>query len=150
MAVQFKGADHLLRNFRNMERAATRQEIDSVMVRALTPLQQETINRAPRSSLKRGVVIAKQRANSRTNREFWVSFRRGIAMRIAHLVEFGTAPHSLAKGASRRKNYLQDRPPFHPGTRPHPFFRPAFESTQDEVYDAAGAGFWALLLSQLQ
>lgn len=41
------------------------------------------------------------------------------------LVEFGTAPHSLAKGADRSRNKRQDGGPQHPGARPKPFFFPA-------------------------
>lgn len=147
--VTFKGADHLVKNFVALERAAGRRELDGVFAHALEPLRSETEARAPRRTLKRGVVIAKRSKVSQFVREFWVSFKRGDAMRIAHLIEFGTAPHSLARGASRRKNFLQDQPPFHPGTRPHPFFRPAFESTKDEVFETAGRGLWALMMHQI-
>lgn len=127
----------------------TNRAIDSIMVASLAPMQEEAIRRAPRSTLKRGIVTRKVKNLSRFTKEFWVSFKRGNAMRIAHLIEFGTAPHSLAKGASRRKNYLQDRPPFHPGTRPHPFFRPAYEATKDEVFLKAGEGLWDFLIGQI-
>lgn len=49
-------------------------------------------------------------------------------VREAHLVEFGTAPHSVAKGARRKKGYLQDKGPHHPGAAPHHFFLPGFTS----------------------
>lgn len=144
-----RGDGQLLRNLERIQRSASAREIDEAIRLALEPLRNETRNRAPRASLKRGVVTRKVRQNSRTNREFWVSFRRGIAMRIAHLIEFGTAPHSLAKGASRRKNYLQDVPPFHPGTRPFPFMRPAYDATHEEVFATAGERLWALIIRSL-
>jgi HK97 gp10 family phage protein len=44
------------------------------------------------------------------------------AVRYAHLVEFGTAPHLEPK-----------RKIMHPGARPRPFLRPAFEETKEAV-----------------
>lgn len=50
----------------------------------------------------------------------------------ARLVEFGTQPHSLRRGAdvSRGKKQL---PPFHPGSRPNPFMRRAFSYAWDKA-----------------
>lgn len=36
--------------------------------------------------------------------------------------EFGTAPHSLAYGASRKRGKLQNKGPHHPGERARPYF----------------------------
>lgn len=135
----------LKKALRDLAQRPTGQEIDRIAVAALEPLRAETAALAPRPSLKAGVVTRKRTGTGRERREYWVSFRRGLAMRIAHLVEFGTAPHSLAKGASRRKNIMQDVPPFHPGTNPEPFFRPAFEGTKMEVIETFGQKTWALI-----
>lgn len=68
--------------------------------------------------------------------------------RIAHLVEFGSAPHTIkAKAAARVGRAAKDALRFagaggefgyaetveHPGATPSPFMRPAFEETQDQV-----------------
>lgn len=54
----------------------------------------------------------------------------------AHLAEFGTAPHSVARGAELESNTLQDRGPHHPGARAQPFLRPALDSNEGEVLQA--------------
>lgn len=123
-----------------------KKNVDDAIVDGLKPLVDETQSRAPRPSLKTGVGIAKARSATATVRTFLVGFKRGLPMRIAHLVEFGTAPHSMAKGASRRKGLFQDRPPFSPGTPPEPFFRPAYESTKDEVLRRVGGNVWNLFV----
>jgi HK97 gp10 family phage protein len=48
---------------------------------------------------------------------------------VGHLVEFGTAPH-----------YQPNRNggTMHPGARPHPFMRPAFEMTKAQIVVRAG------------
>jgi hypothetical protein len=85
-------------------------------------LQRRQVGYTPKGGhLDEGVVIAKRLARGRAHRVFWVSFRKR-ARKIAHLVEFGTAPH-----------YQPLRRIMHPGARPYPFFRPAFETTKQEV-----------------
>lgn len=46
----------------------------------------------------------------------------------ARWVEFGTAPHSLAKGARRKAGKLQDVGPHHPGATAQPFFYPSYRA----------------------
>lgn len=46
----------------------------------------------------------------------------------ARWVEFGTAPHSVAKGARRKAGKLQDAGPHHPGATAQPFFYPAYRA----------------------
>ncbi|BCH33123.1 hypothetical protein MesoLjLc_50530 [Mesorhizobium sp. L-8-10] len=75
--------------------------------------------------LDEGVVSKRVYAKGNTVRTWWVSFRKR-ARKLAHLVEFGTAPHfqpNFRGGFS------------HPGARPRPFFRSAFRSKKDEVMD---------------
>ena len=131
--VQIIGERQLLSNLGRVAAHPTVQEMDKIGIAALEPMRAEVAALAPRPSLKRGVVSRKRRGNGRGFREYWIAFRRGLPMRIAHLVELGTAPHSLAKGASRRKGIMQHVPPFHPGTRPEPFMTPAFEGEKQTV-----------------
>ncbi len=142
------GLDGLLRNIDRVK-AFSKGQLDDIGIDALTPLVEETNSRAPRRSLQGGAVARRVPGGSRLSGVFWVAFLRGTAMRIAHLIEFGTAPHSLYPGASRRKGLFQDRPPFHPGTNPEPFFRPAFEATKEEVGLRYGRSMWNLILTTL-
>lgn len=47
---------------------------------------------------------------------------------VGHLVEFGTAPHYQPN-----RNGGQ----WHPGARPYPFMRPAYEETKNEIVEEA-------------
>ena len=145
MGAIIKGDKELQRTLRRLNSRPSTGDMDRIALAALQPLIHETENRAPRASLQTGVRAKRTRANGRLAREYWVAFARGMAMRIAHLVEFGTAPHSLFPGASRRRNRFQDLPPFHPGTPPEPFFRPAFESTKDDVIKRFGQLAWEVI-----
>lgn len=140
--AEIKGLENLRRNLSALERVAGNAELDQICVLSLQPLKAATQALAPRLSLKSGVVVVRRMNKGRRGREFWVSFKRGIAMNIAHLVEFGTAPHSMAKGASRRRGIKQDIPPFSPGTPPEPFFRPAYETTKGEVVNTFAKLMW--------
>ena len=54
----------------------------------------------------------------------------------AHLVEFGTRPHSLKKGdqlARGRRPHVQTGPANHPGATAKPFMRPAFDTKKQEA-----------------
>lgn len=92
--------------------------------------------RTPRGGhLDQGVVIARIEARGGTFRVFWLSFRRR-ARRIAHLVEFGTAPH-----------WQPRRMRMHPGARPFPFFRPAFEANKHIAAEIFGKSMWSVIRS---
>ena len=53
----------------------------------------------------------------------------------SHLVEFGTRPHSLDKGARRKKMVVNDQPVsgkiMHPGTKAKPFMQPAYYTERE-------------------
>jgi HK97 gp10 family phage protein len=69
---------------------------------------------------------------------------------IAHLVEFGTRPHSLQKGdrlartvAGKEKKGGGKQTAgaqMHPGARPRPFMRPAWDETRSQVRSAMADG----------
>lgn len=50
----------------------------------------------------------------------------------AHLVEFGTRPHSVARGARLKKKKGRTSKP-HPGARPRPFLQPAFDALKESM-----------------
>jgi HK97 gp10 family phage protein len=58
----------------------------------------------------------------------------------AHLVEFGTQPHHIGKGSSIRQSRRSGR--MHPGARPKPFLRPA--------WDEQGAAAQALIRQRVK
>lgn len=138
------GDKKLLRSLRSTSEAVqTRRLMDAAGIDALTPMRDEMNLKAP-VSVVRGTAAIERRVARKAFGQYVLGFT-GMGRRIAHLLEFGTAPHSLAKGASRRKNIMQDVPPFHPGDDPKPFARPAFEATKEEVKRRAGLNFWNII-----
>jgi hypothetical protein len=119
--------------------------LDLIGVESFKPLQDEIDARAPRPSLRNGTKAKVWERNGRI-RKYVLGFKRGKPMRIAHLIEFGTQPHSLKRGASVRKGIFVGQPPMHPGDPPEPFMRPAFEATKDRVKAEFGSRIWALIL----
>jgi HK97 gp10 family phage protein len=133
------GDVELIAAMRSIGMSVQGNEIDRIARASLAPMKDETAANAKRlrqASTKNGqhldqsVVIAKKVSKGRAYREFWLSFK-GRGARIAHLVEFGTAPHDQPKRGIR-----------HPGARPKPFARPAFESTKEETGEIFGRGVW--------
>lgn len=60
------------------------------------------------------------------------------ARKYAHLAEFGTLPHHIGKGSITHiykgsKEKPVKRGGLHPGARPKPFLRPAFDAKKDEA-----------------
>lgn len=66
---------------------------------------------------------------------------RAVPAYYAHLVEGGTKPHRLSKGAkvARRGKAAsgQDAGALHPGAKPQPFLGPAFDATKDRAKEEA-------------
>lgn len=135
-----RGDKEIIANLRNASKAVGGSFLDKTLREALEPMRLATIVGAlqrrqwgynpPGGHLDQGVVVQRVASNGALNKEYWLSFRKR-ARKIAHLVEFGTAPH----WQPRRKI-------MHPGARPYPFFRPAFEETKHEVTDEIGQRVW--------
>jgi hypothetical protein len=137
-----RGDKQLRQNIKVLQEAFTGAAIDDAIYHALVPLVEETKKNArplrdhagkypgfpdprePRKGghLDEGVVSRRVRGEKRI-RVWWVSFTRR-AKKLAHLVEFGTAPHFQPRF---RRGFA------HPGARPRPFFRPAFETSARSV-----------------
>ena len=151
MPVTIIGDVNLITNLRRLGSYPAARDADKIALLSLDPLVRMTNARAPRPQLKTGAVARKRRGGSgKGRREYWVAFRRGMPMRIAHLVEFGTQPHSVKWGASVRKGIFVGEPPMHPGTPPFPFFRPAFEQTKNEVIKLFGDLFYAGMIQAVR
>lgn len=134
------GDKEIAANLRRAQRSIGGAWLDNISMEALEPMRSETEQNAkqlrrpfnPRGGhLDEGVVIQKTDQKGTLFRIYWVAFRKR-ARKIAHLVEFGTAPHFQPK-----------RNQMHPGARPKPFFRPAYESTKNEVVSFVSRETWA-------
>lgn len=80
-------------------------------------------------------VETTKRGKRRLKSEAWGGSSRGFIYprNYAHLVEYGTGPHSLDPQGGR----VGGGPPrMHPGSRPQPFFRPAIDTTKSQVMSA--------------
>lgn len=133
------GDKEIRANLRAVRAAVGGRTMDADIVTSLEPMREQTAENAykhrqphnpPGGHLDEGVVIAKRNSRGPLYREFWVTFK-GRARKLAHLLEFGTAPHPQP-----------NRGIFHPGARAFPFFRPAFEETKQEVALTLGQRVW--------
>ncbi len=55
----------------------------------------------------------------------------------SHLIEYGTKRHSLGKGVKRINGQIVQGDVSHPGSRPYPFMRPAFEQEAPKLIKEA-------------
>lgn len=142
-----RGDKEIRANFRAISRAVGGRELDASAVTALQPMKDATVAGAlahrqphnpPGGHLDQGVVIVKRESRGSLYRVFWLTFTKR-ARKIAHLVEFGTAPHAQP-----------NRGIFHPGARAFPFFRPAFEETKEGVGKAMGVRVWAAISGSIR
>lgn len=143
-----RGEAALRQNFTALAQSPSRI-LDQACVEALSPMKQQTeanakALRQPRSPkgghLDQGVAVAKVDSRGQNYRVFWLAFRRR-ARKIAHLVEFGTAPHWQP---NFRGGWM------HPGARPKPFLRPAFEQHKGGAATIFGAKMWAGLVASIR
>lgn len=138
-----RGDVNLRSNLRKLAKVYDPGSLDRDIEESLDPLVKQTVINArplrdyvgkyssrfppPSPSPKGGHLdqgVASRRVFAKgLRRTWWVAFARR-ARKLAHLVEFGTAPHWQPNLKFR-----------HPGARPKPFFRPAFEATKGEVID---------------
>ncbi len=150
MATKFVvgGFKQMQANLRSIPRALAGNGVDRVALNALKPMHRETerlarVRRQPGTPkgghLDQNVVSLKVGQKSRYVREYWVSFK-GRGRKLAHLVEYGTAPH----WQPNRFGGI-----WHPGARQLPFFRPAFESKKHDAVTILAAGIWDLIENSL-
>lgn len=83
---------------------------------------------------------------SKSGRPTWRRAKKGETLNVgqfqfprayAHLVEFGTRPHSLKKRGSKEEGEGAQ----HPGSTPAPFIRPAYQAKREEAIHAIGEAF---------
>lgn len=136
------GDKDVIRAMRAMPAAVATRQLDVLCKESLEPLRMRTKQNAlplrqpgrrPKGGhLDEGVVVRKRRG-TRYKRNFWVAFG-ARARKIAHLVNFGTAPH-----------WQPRRGIMHPGARAKPFFTSAYEQEKDNVVDDFSRGAWSII-----
>lgn len=116
---------HLLRS---LPKIVVNRALGRAGVEAIIPIKESAKKRAKKHRIKRtpagdhideNIVIRANRKGKR--REFYVT-ARGAAVKKYHLLEFGTAPH-----------WQPRRQRMHPGARPFPTLRPAFDEHKDDT-----------------
>jgi len=152
-----RGDREIIANIRRAYNSVGGRALDANLANALQPAKEETITNAQRlrdfagkypgwpppsvprkgGHLDQGVVIAKKDAKGPMFRVYWLSLSKR-ARKIGHLVEFGTAPH-----------FQPNLGIMHPGATAHPFMRPAFESTKQEVVDTVSRTAWSQIAASL-
>lgn len=142
-----RGDREIMANMRRVRGSIGGRALDDIVISALSPMRQSVENNArnlrqvgynpPGGHLDEGVVIAKITASSPYSRVYWISLAKR-ARKIGHLVEFGTAPH-----------WQPRRGIMHPGARPKPFFRPAFEENKNSAGSIVARAAWARIQASL-
>lgn len=142
MAVE--GLDHLRRQLDGLRRAAAPATMAALRKAADVIVAQQRALAPTRSGKLRASIVASEGSapkyaslvgvsRSRQAGEFVVISAGNSVVRYAHLVEFGTRRHSLAKGASLDKGLLQDRGPIHPGARRRDFFFAGYRAARSRA-----------------
>jgi len=90
----------------------------------------DSIRISGRIDKRDGKIIARVVAGGKSK-------KNGADVFYAHLIEYGTEPHALKKGAKRKSGKYQDGS-LHPGIAPQPFMRPAFDGQSSAAIMAAG------------
>lgn len=140
-----RGGNEVIRNLRKLARTPYRA-VDKAGIESLEPMRELTEANARRlrqpgkrprgGHLDQGVTVRKVDQRGQGYRVFWLSFMNR-ARKLAHLVEFGTAPH-----------WQPIRNRMHPGARPKPFARPAFEQEKRNVAFNFGRVIWRAILAE--
>jgi HK97 gp10 family phage protein len=139
--VKTSGRDKFAANVRRIVEKVESTAIDNVLKEAIEPMRRETRanaralrdveNVAPKGGhLDQGIAVRKLKTLGRGERGWRLGFIRRARF-IAHLVEFGTEPHDQPQRGVK-----------HPGSRPKPFFRPAFEANKQKALDIVKARSW--------
>lgn len=127
MAV--KGADSVASVLRRLAGIPTSAQARAARVRALKPVVDDAKqNLAVNGSVITGKLRRALGTGEKDRNTTAAGPRRGKEhTNVAHLVEFGTAPH-----AQPRRGIM------HPGAKPYPFMRPAFERNKELVIQNLG------------
>ena len=136
--MKIEGLRELENKLNELGKSASKTVMRNTLKKAAEPIAESARASAPvdTGNLKASIGVstklskAQKRAQAKSakasgGKDFSEIFV-GSASPVAHLVEFGTAPHiNQGKFAGSQ----------HPGTSPQPFMRPAWESNKDSSLD---------------
>jgi HK97 gp10 family phage protein len=119
-------AKELVQALFRLEKVAKKRVASKVIRRAGSPIRAEAKSRVPvrTGDLKRSIRTYV------TIRRYTVYGKVESRLPYAHLVELGTKEHYQTR---KLKNEKKKRKVKHPGAKPKPFLRPAFDSKRDEA-----------------
>lgn len=153
-----RGDKELIANIRRAYNSVGGRALDENLLTSLEPMKDQTQENAralrnypgkhpgwpdppasPRGGhLDQGLVTVIRFRRGLLFREAWLTFTRR-AKKLAHLVEYGTAPH-----------WQPGLKFMHPGARAQPFARQAFEETKDEVVASVGKNVWSRISGSIR
>jgi len=157
--VHLEGLTETLNALEGLSRGAAKAVVQRALVDALEPMRAEAERLAPadpaKGDLKRSIKIGTKR-NTGWNRQYskdlnssvvaYMGVVKGRAYPEAVLQEFGVAPHVIKP--RRGKKFLMIKLPDgtwrrvaqinHPGNRPHPYMRPAYDRHAQDLVDGLG------------
>ena len=109
-----------------LEKVAKKRIATKVIRRASAPIRADAKRRVPvrTGDLKRSIRTYTK------FRRYSISGAVESRLPYAHLVELGTKPHYQTR---KLKHEKKKRAVKHPGAKPKPFLRPAFDSKKDEA-----------------
>ena len=139
MAFKMTGAKELDAVLRRLPTATAKATVRRVSKRALEPVAESARGMVPVRSgdLQKSIEVS-GKLSKRQAKEARKAIAAGVPMAavttyvgsnspVAHLVEFGTAPH--INGGRFKGSH-------HPGTAPQPFMRPAWDANKQAVLDS--------------
>jgi HK97 gp10 family phage protein len=145
-SVTFKGGRELERLLAELPPAVARKVATKALRAGAKPLLAAEREKVPVATgeLKKALKVRVTRTAETNRREVGVGVR-GKESRLAHLVEFGTAPHpieaqpgkKLAFTAKSGKRVVVTKVD-HPGAKAQPFLRPAADTRHQEAISEIG------------
>lgn len=140
--MRVTGDKELVAALKVLGRGLPNSAVDRSMKNAAAPMLKDAVARARKhrqpgrrpkgGHLDEGLVFRRRKESTRHFRRFVIG-ATNRARKIAHLVEHGTAPH----WQPRRFGGIM-----HPGARPFPFMRPAYDSHAHDITELFGRDIW--------
>lgn len=139
MALRIEGAKEMERALLQLKTASAKAVVRRVSKRALEPVASAARGMVPVRSgaLQKSIEVSGKlsKRQAKEARRLMASGASAAALLtyvgsnspVAHLVEFGTAPH--VNGGKFKGSH-------HPGTAPQPFMRPAWDGQKQAVLDS--------------
>lgn len=132
--TKMTGMKELDKKMKQLSRSAGKAVLRKTLREAAVPLVEAAQANAPKDTggLRESISIstrlnkAQKRLEKKAGGKSSVEMYVGSSSPLAHLIEFGTAPRINGGKYAGSK---------HPGTRPQPFLRPAFDATVNQIIE---------------